>query len=211
MLSDQEFLYRSAFELGRHIVGYQLHEVSAAIQFLNTDKLPVVVVGWGEGGWIAQYLAAIDPQISAACVSGHFQPRENAWAEPIHRNVFDLLSLAGDAQLAALVAPNHLIIDPVLGPIVELPSQGGAPGKLSGPDPKLAREEFDRAVQLLKPWKLDDRLHWIEPSDKVASSSDGPSVAALEKLAASGGVAYIPDSVAWQREQRQDRPLSGRD
>lgn len=200
LLSDQEFLYRSAYELGRHIAGYQLHELNAAIQFLNVDKLPIVVVGWGEGGWLAQNLAALDPQISAVCISGHFQPRENVWAEPIHRNVFDLLSFAGDAQLAALVAPNHVVIDPVPGPVVDLPSQGGAPGKLSGPDPKLAREEFRRAVELLKPWKLDDRLHWIEPPDTVTAPVDGPSVAALEKVLSVIGIqppagAYAPTMV----------------
>ncbi|HLX61346.1 MAG TPA: hypothetical protein VKX17_08705 [Planctomycetota bacterium] len=33
---------------------------------------------------------------------------------------------------------------------------------------------------------------------------------ALERIAARGGVASIPDPVAWQREQRKDRPLAGR-
>ncbi len=34
---------------------------------------------------------------------------------------------------------------------------------------------------------------------------------ALERLAARGGVASIPDPDAWQREMREDRPLPGRD
>ena len=36
-------------------------------------------------------------------------------------------------------------------------------------------------------------------------------VAALERLAAMGGVPSIPDPVAWQREMREDRPLPGRE
>ncbi len=34
---------------------------------------------------------------------------------------------------------------------------------------------------------------------------------ALERLAARGGVAGIPDPLAWEREMRKDRPLPGRD
>ena len=35
--------------------------------------------------------------------------------------------------------------------------------------------------------------------------------AALERIAARGGIQSIPDPVAWQREMREDRPLPGRD
>jgi hypothetical protein len=34
---------------------------------------------------------------------------------------------------------------------------------------------------------------------------------ALERLAARGGVASVPDPLAWEREMREDRPLPGRD
>ena len=34
--------------------------------------------------------------------------------------------------------------------------------------------------------------------------------AALEQLAARGGVQEIPDPLAWEREQREDRVLDGR-
>ena len=35
--------------------------------------------------------------------------------------------------------------------------------------------------------------------------------AALERIAARGGIQSIPDPAAWQREMREDRPLPGRD
>jgi hypothetical protein len=35
--------------------------------------------------------------------------------------------------------------------------------------------------------------------------------AALQRIADRGGIPSIPDPVAWQREIRQDRPLSGRE
>lgn len=34
---------------------------------------------------------------------------------------------------------------------------------------------------------------------------------ALRRIAARGGIRSIPDPVAWQREQRKDRPLPGRE
>ena len=37
------------------------------------------------------------------------------------------------------------------------------------------------------------------------------ALAALERLAARGGIRSIPDPVAGQREQRKDRPLPGRE
>ena len=30
-LTNREFLYRSAFELGRHLIGYEVHKVLAAV------------------------------------------------------------------------------------------------------------------------------------------------------------------------------------
>lgn len=37
------------------------------------------------------------------------------------------------------------------------------------------------------------------------------ALAALQRIAARGGMGGIADAAAWQREQRADRPLPGRD
>ncbi len=209
LLTDQEFLYRSAYELGRHIVGYQLHEFRAATDLLNVEKLPVIVAGWGEGGWLAMYHAATDQRVRAACISGHFQPRDKLWQEPIHRNVFGLLNFAGDAQLAALVAPRHVVIDPVPGPAIELVGQGGAPGTLPSPDVKLARQEFETATEHLKPWKLQDRLVWIEPSANppaIDGCSTDALKATLKLIGVAAPAAFEPTTIrAEQVTSREDR------
>ncbi len=172
-LTDQEYIYRSAFELGRHLLGYQVHECMAAAEYLlNLEpNKPLMIAGWGEGGWIALFTAAVDERIDGALVSGHFGPRENIWAEPIHRNVFGLLNRFGDAELAALVAPRTLVIDPTPGPSVELAGLGGAPGKLHGPTLSEVLEEFQCAGKLLQPWQLHDSLHLVEPL--VGNPPDG--------------------------------------
>ena len=71
----------------------------------RAGKRPIGVTGYGEGGLLALYAAALDPRIDAALVSGYFDSRQNVWQEPIYRNVFGLLDQFGDAELASLVAP----------------------------------------------------------------------------------------------------------
>jgi len=73
----------------------------------------------------------------------------------------------------------------------------------------------------------DGTLHLPLPSDaprgklKVTATLESAGVdwparreaalAALQRLATRGGIRSIPDPVAWQREQRQDRVLPGRE
>ena len=74
----------------------------------RTRRPKIGVFGYGEGGAIALYAAALDPRIDAVCVSGYFDDRNDVWTQPIDRNVFGLLEQFGDAELASLVAPRPL-------------------------------------------------------------------------------------------------------
>ncbi len=131
-LTHREFLYRPAFELGRHLIGYEVQKVLAAVDWFTKDAggdATVGVIGWGEGGLLALDAAALDPRIDAACVSGYVDDRRNVWREPIDRNVFGLLEQFGDAELAAMVAPRPLIVEAARGPeVVVPPGTGGGPG-----------------------------------------------------------------------------------
>ena len=171
VMTDQEFLYRSAFILGRHLLGYHVQQNRSAIDLLakSIGDKPIVVAGWGEGGWIALATGAVDSRVQHTIVSGHFGPRENVWSEPIHRNVHGLLKSFGDAQLAALIAPRNLWIDPVAGPAVSIGGEGGAPGELKGPTPLESRNETKIAQSLLSPWKLDSSIRWIENAVSATS------------------------------------------
>ncbi len=148
-LTDREFLYRPAFELGRHIIGYEVQKVLALVDLLA--KQPNLgVFGYGEGGAIALYAAALDTRIKAACVSGYFDDRNSLWTQPIDRNVFGLLDEFGDAELASLVAPRTLIIEAARGPeFVIPPGTGGAPGRLTTPRLEAVKAEVDRARKLV--------------------------------------------------------------
>jgi dienelactone hydrolase len=203
VMTDQEYLYRSAFILGRHLLGYHVQQNMSAIDLLKKTipDRPIAVAGWGEGGWIALATGACDTRIDVTCVSGHFGPREKIWDEPIHRNVHGLLIHHGDAELAALVAPRRLIVDPVPGPSVQIAGQGGAPGSLSGPDVSAARSEFDRAQRLLTDWNLQDAIFFSETSNpenrRAHGISDGALAAYIKLLSGDQTV----DSSRWAADR----------
>jgi dienelactone hydrolase len=153
-LTTREYLYRSAFELGRHLIGYEVQKILAGIDWLAQEQRAgdpqVGVVGWGEGGMLALYSAALDPRIDVTCVSGYFEPREGIWREPIDRNVFGLLEQFGDAELAAMIAPRTLVIEAAQGPEVTLPpGMQGAPAELVTPQLELVQREVQRAQSLV--------------------------------------------------------------
>jgi len=193
----REYLYRMAFEVGRHVIGFEVQRVLAAVDWFEHEnartKLPIGVIGYGEGGMLALYSAALDPRIQAAAVSGYFEPRENLWTEPIYRDVWGLLREFGDAELASLVAPRALIIEAGAAPEVSGPSpptEGRANaacpnGKISTPRLESVQEEVERARPPFARLKASEKLALV-----VSDSGRGlpGSAAAIEKLLASLGL-----------------------
>lgn len=150
----REFIMRLGFHLGRHIVGYEVQEVLAALDWLQGESsAPLGLIGHGEGGLIAFYAAAIDTRVQATLVSGYFQPRERLWDEPIYRSVWALLPEFGDAEIAGLIAPRSLIVEASRFPEVsgppELPGRAAAaPGRIVTPPIDEIRAELERARAL---------------------------------------------------------------
>ena len=173
VLTDQEFLYRSAIVLGRHVLGHEVSVVQSALGCIKAlhSNLPVGVVGWGEGGWIALHSAAIDERIDVALVSGHFAPRHRVWQEPMHRNIHGLLPHYSDAQLAALVAPRNLVVDLSPGPEVVIRGMGAAPGRITGPAPAEALKELRRATEMLSSWNLQSSIEQVQSDVRTGQPS----------------------------------------
>ncbi|MFT7640738.1 MAG: glycerophosphoryl diester phosphodiesterase/dienelactone hydrolase [Pirellulaceae bacterium] len=110
--THREWIYRQAFQMGRHVIGFDVQTVLAAVDwFESRNSERIGVVGYGEGGLVALYSAAIDTRIAAACVSGYFGPRQEVWSEPIYRNIWGLLREFGDAEIALLVSPRKLVVE----------------------------------------------------------------------------------------------------
>lgn len=154
-LTDREFLHRSAFELGRSVTGYELQAILSLLEWCDhhEDDVPVGVLGWGEGGRLAIYTAALRPHVDAVCVSGYFGRREGVWEEPLDRNVFGLLNEFGDAELAAMTSA-RVLIDRTPGPQERVQTRGGAPYLLATQSPDAVVNEVSRA----KKWGVPIQL-----------------------------------------------------
>ena len=146
-LTSREYLYRSSFEMGRHIIGYELQKVLAIVDWFEKDPksadLRIGIIGYGEGGLLSLYAGALDTRIQTVCVSGAFGPREECWKEPLDRNVFGLLQEFGGTELGIMIQPRKLITDFTNWPDVQLAGNGGAPAELKTPPQQAIRDEID--------------------------------------------------------------------
>ena len=193
----REWIYRMAYEVGHHVIGFEVQGILAAVDWFAAEnksrRLPVGIMGYGEGGLLALYAAAIDQRIDVSVVSGYFQPREDLWKEPIYRDLWGLVQEFGDAELASLIAPRTLIIEASQGPRVDGPppvteehKQAACPnGKLISPTLDRVREEFTRAQTFFAALKAEDKLALVVSGEgKGLPGSD----AALQSFLRSLGV-----------------------
>ena len=162
----REWLYRQAFSMGRHIIGYEVQKIMSAIDWFkqNNSTEKIGVAGFNEGGLLAFYAAAVDKRIDAVMVSGYFNSRQKVWDEPVYRNVWALLTEFGDAEIASLVAPRaivieHSAVEPVVDELTDAAKKNmqvegfgytGYKGKIQTPDFKQVQAEFNRIDQLTK-------------------------------------------------------------
>ena len=147
--SHREWIYRQAFHMGRHVIGYEVQKVLAVVDWFKQKHGPsarVGVAGYAEGGLVAFYAAAVDTRIDAALVSGYFDSRQQVWSEPIYRNVWGLLRHFGDAELATLIAPRGLVVE-----YSSVPEVSGHKGNLRTPGFETVKAEFDRIDRLTRP------------------------------------------------------------
>lgn len=175
-MTNREYIYRSAFEMGRHLIGYEVQKVLASVDWFVKDAgdndPKIGVIGYGEGGMLALYAAALDPRIDASCVSGFIENRNRIWEQPLDRNVFGLLEQFGDAELAAMIPPRSLIVDASKGPELTLPSEGGAPAKLTSPSG--SGSELARRNSLIEGLSADiiERQHLVGAGEVDGQSGE---------------------------------------
>jgi dienelactone hydrolase len=173
----REWMYRMAYEVGRHVIGFEVQKVLAAVDWFvsqnETQPAPIGVMGYGEGGLLALYAGALDPRIDATLVSGYFQRREELWKEPIYRDVWALVREFGDAELASLIAPRALVIEASRGPEVVGPpaitavhKEGACPnGRLVSPPLDSVKQEVERARPFFAGLKAGGKLQLVVSND----------------------------------------------
>jgi hypothetical protein len=173
-LTHREYIYRMAYEVGRHIIGYEVQKVLAVVDWAHKARPshPIGVMGYGEGALLALYSAAADTRIDVAAISGYFQSRQDLWEEPLYRNVWTLLQEFGDAELAGLIAPRKLIVEASRGPEIAgpPPAREGRPdlaasGRLVTPPVTAVSAEVERARPVFEKLNVADHLSFVLSSD----------------------------------------------
>ena len=141
-------------------------------------------LGVGEGGLIALYAAALDDRIDRTLVSGYFEPREGVWQQPIYRNIWGLLTLFGDAELAGMIAPRSLTIEAcaapeVVGPAPTTEHGGDTPGNITTPTLGSVQAEFVRALAIYNKLDLPTRLSLFVSGDGTGPAGSPGAVEGL--------------------------------
>jgi dienelactone hydrolase len=225
----REWIYRQAYTFGRHIIGYEVQKILAVVDWFGQQNkksdVPIGIVGWGEGGLLGFYSAAIDTRIDVALVSGYFGKREALWKEPIYRNVFGLLREFGDAEIAGLVVPRSLIIEyapapDVAGPAPPRSGSGGtrltasaAPGRIITQSFEEVDSEVKRSKQLTG--AFSSSIQFIHDHAKVVKPLNESSLLIFLKQLQPGKKTMVrhgkvPEELRknFNSEERQLRQLS---
>jgi dienelactone hydrolase len=107
----REWVYRMAYPLGRHILGYEIQKVLAAVDWFSSafPGRRIALYGSGEGAVIALYAAALDERILVTGLAEPLRRPELIWQEPLWRNVWTLLRRYGDEDLVRMAAPRPVL------------------------------------------------------------------------------------------------------
>jgi len=158
---DRNWLVRLGYQVGRHLIGSEVQQVSSAVDYLSmlpgVDAGRIGVVGTGQGGLTALYAAALDTRLQSTLVANYFDRRDGAYEEPEDRILWNHLERFGDAEIAAMIAPRAMLID-----------RGGA----------YVQEEYARARTYFERAGAGGALRYSGERDQ----EHGPTTAALERF-----------------------------
>lgn len=194
--THREWIYRQAFHMGRHIIGYEVQKILAAIDWFkkNHNEIKTGVAGYHEGGLLAFYAAAVDTRIDAAWISGYFNSRQKVWDEPIYRNVHNLLTEFGDAEIASMIAPRALVVeqsaipgyveqsvDPAKPEVYSGWEFTGYKGTLKTPDAESVSDEYRRIEKITKPGFLKGAI-FVGKNNKALTFGSPESLDSFSQL-----------------------------
>ncbi len=152
---SRTWIYSQSHEMGRTVAGYEVQKMEAVVDWFTEQggsNAEIGIAGYGEGGLLALYTAALDTRVKATLISGYFAPREEIWKEPIYRNVWGLLREFGDAELASLIAPRSIVVEYSKVPDYKGPTNDGKeiepPGELWTHSFAEVESEFNRIASL---------------------------------------------------------------
>lgn len=198
--SHREWVYRQAYYLGRHLAGYEIHKVQGAADVLQTlgpevqTKPPLLLAGYGEGGWLTLLTAAVDDRFERVLVSAAFGPLADLWQQPIDRNVWGLVRDFRSADLLDLSTAKHIVVEAspwpeVTGPRGPHPGNQAATGRLTTPSLPAVEGEWSRFEAVYRPRPGEHRVLLSSAAEAPASVGDRALQELLRDIA---GVRDLP-------------------
>lgn len=197
-LTHREFIHRPAFELGRHILGYEVQKVLAAVEILgktrsSDESVPKIgLVGLGDGGLVGICASALCADIDGGCVANCFGALASAWKQPMDRNLFGIARVHGDYELYSLSYPRPLAPAGGLIDSAHIP-----PGGRAGPaGPRFLTSHVEDGGQVLTAFGArahsEELLrafdHWRKRTGRAGWHWDPQRAASL----ATSGIRYLP-------------------
>ncbi|MFL5245125.1 MAG: dienelactone hydrolase family protein [Gemmataceae bacterium] len=164
----REFIYRMAYEMGRTTQGSEVQKNLAAIDALNSIRkdLPIGVIGYGEGGRLGLFTAALDDRVKVANISGTLGCQEPLWQGPIDHNAWSYVKEFADDWIETLVAPRFLRVERSQSPSWNGPEltrsgrTGAAPGRLVAKIIEAEDPVFEPVNQTFHMLKLMEAPNW---------------------------------------------------
>ena len=107
---QREFLYRMAYPMGRHPLGYEVQTVLAAVDILakRQPRLPIRLTGVGATGLVALLACALDTRIDVCHVGNLGVNLNDLSRSPVEFNIWQWAEHFDADRLAALVRPRSL-------------------------------------------------------------------------------------------------------
>ncbi len=190
----REWITRGAWQMGRHVIGYEIQKVLAAVDVFAAEgddaTRRIGIVGDGEGGMIALHAAALDTRIASCWVSGYVRDRKVMGEKPIYRGIRSYARGFGDAEVAAMISPRGLVIEASRHPEVDGPPKarggrtGAAPGRISTPP----LEEVRREVARLRTYLPEDAQSSVSFVESPEGRGRSGSKEAMQRFLQSLGV-----------------------
>jgi dienelactone hydrolase len=118
--SHREWIYRMAFPVGRHIIGYEVQKALAAAARLGGAN--VLIGGDGEGAMLALYAAVLDERLTLLGAPAWSMERPPLYEQPLYRNVFGVLRDVGDEGLRRLLGGRTTTLPLTEAPELTIPA-----------------------------------------------------------------------------------------
>jgi cephalosporin-C deacetylase-like acetyl esterase len=153
-----------AYEMGRHIIGYEVQKVLAAVDWFTKEKghAPVGMYGYFEGSEIALAAAACDPRIAAVSADLPDFPE----VEPLYRNRWAFIAEFDAEGLLKLIYPRKVslvktgdkkVVHPRprsgrtgAAPVGPFPDRQ-SPGRIDSGGDDVLKEPFNQAISITVP------------------------------------------------------------